>query len=672
MNKETKAQTGKAKEGALRITRPDDLSFLSRSAMAFIDFPLEGNLFSLIADLLSDLLSNDAILAVSDYDERAGLFRPRAIRGLETMLEATRKILGKDPMELAGDYGPAAKKALASGKFVEVEGGLSDFSNRILPGPVAKAIEKLLGISGLYVVGFVKAGKIIGGLSVVTRKQTTLPAPALFEAFAGQAAVALERRRVQVSLNETEATLRVFFNTLPGPALLISREGLILEVNEPMAKRLMRSRAEVIGQPAFNLIPPEIAKGRIDRFRTVLETGRPAIFEDSRAGVFYLNFMSPVLDEKNEVSKVAVFAMDITERKQAEESLRASNERLSVLFDAAPDGYYLCDMKGVFLDGNRAAEEITGFAKQELIGQDFLRTGLLSARDIPKAASLLARSILGKSTGPDEFVLNRKDGSKIRVEIRTHVVKILGQRVVLGIARDITERLQAEEELKQRERRLRGILDNAPFGAHLYELGPDGRLVFIGANRSADRILGVDNSQFIGKAIEEAFPALTASDIPEAYRRVAKTGEPFETERFAYNEQGISGVFEVHAFQFGPSRMAALFRDITERWRAEEALRKSEERLREAQTLGKIGNWEFDLTTGKIDWSDEVYVLYERDKALGPPTEEEDAGYYSPDQVKILREYGRLAIEKGQEFTFDLNALLPSGKTVFFNASMRP
>jgi hypothetical protein len=70
MNKETKAQTGEAKEGALRITRPDDLSFLSRSAMAFIDLPLEGNLFSLIADLLSDLLGNDAILAVSDYDHR--------------------------------------------------------------------------------------------------------------------------------------------------------------------------------------------------------------------------------------------------------------------------------------------------------------------------------------------------------------------------------------------------------------------------------------------------------------------------------------------------------------------------------------------------------------------------------------------------------------------------
>jgi two-component system cell cycle sensor histidine kinase/response regulator CckA len=112
--------------------------------------------------------------------------------------------------------------------------------------------------------------------------------------------------------------------------------------------------------------------------------------------------------------------------------------------------------------------------------------------------------------------------------------------------------------------------------------------------------------------------------------------------------------------------------DITERKRAEEALRESEHKLKEAQALGRIGNWEFDADYGTIEWSDETYELYERDPALGPPTPEEEAAYYAPEQAATLREYARRAIETGEQFEYDLQAKLPSGRTAFFSASMRP
>ena len=68
--------------------------------------------------------------------------------------------------------------------------------------------------------------------------------------------------------------------------------------------------------------------------------------------------------------------------------------------------------------------------------------------------------------------------------------------------------------------------------------------------------------------------------------------------------------------------------DITERQRAEHALRESERRLKEAQRLGRIGHWDFDPGTQQILWSDMVFELYERDPKLGPPTVEEEAAYY--------------------------------------------
>lgn len=131
-----------------------------------------------------------------------------------------------------------------------------------------------------------------------------------------------------------------------------------------------------------------------------------------------------------------------------EKELRDSEERLKILFEHAPDAYYINDLKGNFIDGNKASENLLGFQREELIGKNFFKANILPYSEIPKATALLARNILGHSTGPDEFQLNKKDGSKVYVEIRTFPVKIKRKTVVLGIARDITKRKQNEEKIK--------------------------------------------------------------------------------------------------------------------------------------------------------------------------------------------------------------------------------
>jgi len=94
--------------------------------------------------------------------------------------------------------------------------------------------------------------------------------------------------------------------------------------------------------------------------------------------------------------------------------------------------------------------------------------------------------------------------------------------------------------------------------------------------------------------------------------------------------------------------------------------------LREAQSLGRIGSWEYDIASKVIIWSEQVYKLYGRDPSQGPPTAEEEASYYSPEQTKELRDHAAKAIETGQEFVYDLEAKLPGGKTAYFYATMRP
>jgi len=155
---------------------------------------------------------------------------------------------------------------------------------------------------------------------------------------------------------------------------------------------------------------------------------------------------------------------DITERRQAEQALRNSEERLNTIFEYAPDAYYLSSLDGTFTDGNKAAEELTGYSKQELIGKSFMKLDLLPASEILKSAQTLSQNTDGQSTGPDEITLNRKDGSQVQVEVSTHPVEIQGQTYVLGNVRDITERKRAEEEIKELEQK-------AHLASHLASVG---------------------------------------------------------------------------------------------------------------------------------------------------------------------------------------------------------
>jgi PAS domain S-box-containing protein len=217
---------------------------------------------------------------------------------------------------------------------------------------------------------------------------------------------------------------------------------------------------------------------------------------------------------------ILFISRDITERKKVEEALRESEERHRILFEEAPDGYYLHDLKGNFIDGNRRAEEITGYKKKELIGKSFLGLKLLSAKEIPKAARLLAQNVLGLPTGPDELTLNRKDGSQVPVEITTYPIKLKGQAIVLGIARDITERKKAEEKLEEYYESVKFLSETA---MGFVKLAPDVDIC---------KSIGENLKNLIGKGF-----VLISSFDAEA--------EEFTTRAFAGDKKGIEASFKL-------------------------------------------------------------------------------------------------------------------------------
>ena len=188
-----------------------------------------------------------------------------------------------------------------------------------------------------------------------------------------------------------------------------------------------------------------------------------------------------------------------------------------------------------------------------------------------------------------------KDKSKTKAEL---IEELVEKRIRI---RDLESRLNELEPVSQdgHDGLSRSIIDSSPMGMHIYKLEPDGRLIFTGANPAADRLLGVDNSTFVGKDIREAFPPLADTEIPEKYIEAARDGEPWHTEHINYKDDKISGAFEVHAFQTSPGRMVALFTDITVRKQAEERLRENENTLRASQEVAQLGSYDLDVITAQ-------------------------------------------------------------------------
>jgi len=387
-----------------------------------------------------------------------------------------------------------------------------------------------------------------------------------------------ERKRAE-KLKELEERYKELFEGIQDAVMVLGSEGKFLDCNYVTVQRLGYSRDEFRRLSPADIVHPDFHELMKDNLKRMWD-GESTIMELAhrcKDGTIIPVEGNARRIEYQGKQAILVVARDITERKRAEEELRNSEERLRILFEYAPDAYYLNDLKGNFIDGNKAAEEITGYKRDELIGKSLLKLKLLSPRQIPKAVALLAKNALGLSTGPDEFILKRKDGNQVPVEIRAFPVKIKGQTLVLGIARDITEHKRMEEALRHAERDWRNsfnsledvmiIIDKDYNIENINDYG----LALLGKSR--EEVIGRKCYQVVGDRetpIEDC-PALLAArtkQVESVDRYEERFGKYFSIKSAPiFDEKGKIAKF------------IDLRRDITERKRMEHELQEKNEQL---------------------------------------------------------------------------------------------
>jgi PAS domain S-box-containing protein len=273
---------------------------------------------------------------------------------------------------------------------------------------------------------------------------------------------------------------------------------------------------------------------------------------------------------------------EISLRQQAEaasekqESLytRLANNTSDLVCEMTPDGIFEYISPSYFTT--------LGYTPDSLVGTSVF--DLVHPEDLQKARDAMEK--VRVSLRPDRVRLRSRhaNGQYIHTEVSGSPL-INGNGELYGYilsSRDITQQVAAEEAIKQSEAKFRNIIESIPLGIHMYTLCEDNTLVFAGYNPAACTMLGVDLKPFLGKQILDAFPSLTGTEIPDAYRSVAKNGGRWNRGQFTYKDENVHGVYEIQAFQYSPGKMVAIFEDITSQIASQEALHSSQEMFSKA------------------------------------------------------------------------------------------
>ena len=440
------------------------------------------DIYQFIGKKLVGIIKNSIVL-INSYDKTTNSFNLRALEGIGEKIKFVLKTLRKNLFAMSFPISDEkARKAVISGKFTKIPGGVHELSFGKIPKNISYVLEKSFNIGEINYIGFSRKKEIFGNAVIIMRKGDELQDLEFINALIKQASIALQHR-------------------------------------------------------------------------------------------------------------------------QTVEELKNSEERLKILFDYAPDACYLNDLTGKFIDGNRAAEKITGYKKEELIGKSFLKLKLLSTADIYKDSKLLARNLQGLPTGPDELTLNRKDGSKATVEISTYPVKIKGRTLVLGIARDISNRKRAEDALRKSQQEFESIFDNNPM-ASIY-LDNQGKVLDI--NSRFRELFGYSLKEIKGKDINSGIihPPDKMKEINKLFKKAIKGYMNYETIRKRKDGTLIPVSISSSSVLIDrkPHGRVVLYQDIGQRKQAEEKVRESYEKLQKTveatiNTISKIIEPEIPILPG--------------------------------------------------------------------------
>jgi PAS domain S-box-containing protein len=440
-------------------------------------------------------------------------------------------------------------------------------------------LSKKYGFHSAAVIPLLAKGEAIGAMNITSlrRHVITEEEKQTLISIGNELGSTINRMAAEEEAKTARNNLETLFNSINEMVFVLDMQGNIQVVNNTVSKRLLYSPEELSRMNVLQLHVPE----RQEEALRIVQGMIAGTMDSCPVSVLAKDGTRIEVETKvtrglwNNQEVLIGVTRDVTERRQAEEALRESEEKYRVLFAAVSDGIVVFEREtGLIIDCNDAFPPMYGYRRDEVIG--LANIALSAEPDATRKSTQAAETII-----PLRYH-RRKDGSTFPVQMTTNIMSLNGRDVIIGAIRDITEQKRAEAMLADSEERFRGIFDMINDGIQINEFEPGkepGK--FLNLNDVACRML-----QYTREELMNLSPLDITSDyhnrpVDQILGELSTRGySVFETEH--RRKDGTLIPVEIHSHIVhlqGENVAISVIRDITERKRDEYALQEANKKL---------------------------------------------------------------------------------------------
>jgi PAS domain S-box-containing protein len=492
-----------------------------------------------------------------------------------------------------------------------------------------------------------------------------------------------EHKLVEEALRQSEAKYelerkhRAILDQSYGLIGLTTPDGTLIEANRAALEIAGVKECDIRGKPFWETPWWTHSPETQDRLRDAVKaaaSGESVRFETthqtSDGELRCIDFsLTPIRDESGKITLLVAEGRDVTDRKRAERAVSRASE-WERTFDAVPDLVALMDTNHRIVQVNRAMAERLGCAPEQLVGVHCCEAihGLSEPPDFCPHKRMMA-------SGKEECLELAIDRLKGVFEVRASPLHDESGQLVgcVHIARDVTARKEAEEALERSEERYRMLFSEATDGICVADV-KTGKI--LDCNAALTDLIGRTREDIIGQRQTILHPSANDGELLSPEFRTHLGGPPGRLiEAQVVRSDGKIRTVEIKASNFNlRGRLVAIgvFRDVTDRKRADEALRESDRRLKEAEAMAHLGYWQWNVRTGDVEWSDEVFKTFNLDpNTFTPRIDSIMALSPWPEDRNRDKDLIQRAIDSHEPGEYDQRFLLPDGSVGYYHSTFQ-